>query len=142
MGDLICAAQGDASQKQRVLDLTLRSLKEILPSTSRKIQDSSSLKEALAGNGDWSTTKEILGWVVENEKGTPMLSSKRKEKILFLLGNPQKSCRMAANSLERLIRKLRPMHLAVPGAIGKFYAMQVALTSARAANRATAYLSA
>ena len=47
---------------------------------------------------------------------------------------------MAVKLLERPIVKLRSMHLAVPGAIGNFYAMQVDLTSDRAANRATSYL--
>ena len=32
------------------------------------------------------------------------------------------------------------MHLTVPGAIGKFYSMQVALTRDRASNRTTSYL--
>ena len=47
---------------------------------------------------------------------------------------------MAVKLLERLIGKLWYMHLVVLGAIGHFYALQVALTSARAANRPTKYL--
>ena len=47
---------------------------------------------------------------------------------------------MTVKLLERLVGKLRSIHLVVPGAIGNFYAMQVAFTCSMAANRATAYL--
>ena len=49
---------------------------------------------------------------------------------------------MAVKSLERLFGKLRSIQISVPGAIGNFYTMQVALTSAQSAKHATAYLSA
>ena len=54
--------------------------------------------------------------------------------------DPPTCRRMAVKLLERLIGKLWYMHLVVLGAIGHFYALQVALTSARAANRPTKYL--
>ena len=128
MEDLLCDNQGYAAQQQRVSDMIIRSLKDILPSVLGEIKELASLKKALEGNGDWKTTKEILGWVVNTHKGSMFLPSKRKAKILSLLDIPPTHRRMLVKSLERLIVKLRSIHLAVPGAIGHFYAMQVALT--------------
>ena len=88
MDNLICAAQGDATQKQRVSELMLRSLKEICPSIPGEIRDSARLKKVLDGDGDWMETKYILGRVVDTEKGTLLLSPKLKDKILSLLDTP------------------------------------------------------
>ena len=66
------------------------------------------------------------------------MSTKHKTEILSLPNTPPTRCRMEVKSLERLIGNLWSMNLEVPGAIGHFYAMQLALT--RAVNRATAYL--
>ena len=48
---------------------------------------------------------------------------------------------MPTKKMEKLIGKLRLMHLAIPGAVGNFYQLKMALTSAHHAIRATAYLS-
>ena len=48
---------------------------------------------------------------------------------------------MSTKKLERPIGKLRSMHLAIPGAMGHFYHLQMALTAASQASCATAYLS-
>ena len=85
--------------------------------------------------------KDILEWVSENHWVTLALSSKKRLYILFLIVIPTTQCRISFKNLERLIGKLHSMHLAVPGVIGHFYAMQVALTHNRAAKNATANLS-
>ena len=48
--------------------------------------------------------------------------------------------RISTKNLERLIGKLRSMHLAVPGAVGHFYNLQQSLTAAHHAHQATAYV--
>ena len=65
MDDLLSATQGDRTQQQRVYELTLRALKEIFPSLPAETKDSVSLKKALQGDGNWTTTKEILVWTVD-----------------------------------------------------------------------------
>ena len=87
MDYLLCDAQGDADQQHRVLELTLRSPKEIFPSIPGEIKNSVILKKALGSNGYLSTTKYILGWVMETDKGTMLLSFKHKTELLSLL-NP------------------------------------------------------
>ena len=52
----------------------LRSIKEILPSVPGEIKDYFIPNKALAGDGDWSTTKDILEWVVETNKRNLLLS--------------------------------------------------------------------
>ena len=48
---------------------------------------------------------------------------------------------MSTKKLERLIGKLRSMHLTIPRNVGHFYHLQIALMAAHHARRATAYLS-
>ena len=99
MDDLLPATQGDRTQQQRVSELTLRALKEISPSLPAETKDSVSLKKALQGDGDWKTTKEILGCMVNTEDGTlrlPPPSARRSSEpsLAFLPRNvefPQKS---------------------------------------------------
>ena len=69
-----------------------------------------------------------------------LVSSKIKADILSLLEIPPTRCRMVVKSLDHLIGNFLSMHLAVTGAIGNFYTIQVELTHAWAANLSTAYL--
>ena len=70
MDDLLSATQGDRTQQQCVSELTLRALKEIFPSLPAETKDSVSLKKALQGVGNWKTTKEFLGWMVNTKDST------------------------------------------------------------------------
>ena len=140
MDDLLSATQGDRMQQQRVSDITLRALKEISPSLPKQTKNLVSLKKALQGDGDWKTTKEILGWIVNTDEGTLIISPKRKEELGTLLDIPPLQRRMSTKKLERLIGKLRSMHLAVPGTVGHFYNLQQSLTAAHHAHQATAYV--
>ena len=88
MDELLSASQGDMKQQQRVSELTLRALKEISPSLSAEVKDSVILKKAMQGDGDWETTKEIMGWVVDTDAGTLRLSPKRMAELGTLLDNP------------------------------------------------------
>ena len=44
MDNLLCAAQGDPAQKQRVSNLTIPALKEIFPSLPDKVKDKARFK--------------------------------------------------------------------------------------------------
>ena len=95
MDDLLSATQGDRTQQQRVSKITLRALKEIFPSLPAETKDLISLKKALQGDGDWTTTKEILGWMVDTEDGTLTLSPKRKAELGTLLDIPPSQRRIS-----------------------------------------------
>ena len=117
---LLSATQGDRTHQQCVSKLTLRALKEIFLSLPVEAKDSVSIKKALQGDGDWTTTKEILGWMVDTNEGTLRISPKRKAELGTLLDIPPSQLRISTKKLERLIGKLRSMHLAVPGVVGHF----------------------
>ena len=78
--------------------------------------------------------------MVDTEDGTLRLPPKRKAELGTLLNIPPSQCRISTKKLERLIGKLRSMHLAIPGAVGHFYNLQQSLTAAHHAHRSTAYV--
>ena len=92
------------------------------------------------GDRDWAKVKEILVWVINTHRGNLVLYSKQQLEILSLLAIPTTQHHISVKNMERLISKLCYIHLAVLGAIGHFYAMQVAITRTRASKSATANL--
>ena len=70
MNDLKCLAQGSPDQQRQVTEMVLQGIKDIFPYLPSKLKDSVSLKKALQGDGNWEVKKEILGWILNSEKGT------------------------------------------------------------------------
>ena len=99
MDDLICANQWGTAQQQRILDLTICALKDIFPSLPGEIKYSTSLKKGLAGDWGWKKNKKILGWVVNTNKVTLWLSTKRKTELHYLPNIPHTRRHMAVKSL-------------------------------------------
>ena len=139
MDNLNCAAQGSPAQQQQATELILCAIKDIFLSFPGELKDSVSLKKALVGDGSWKVTKEILGWIIDTEKGTIQLPPCRLVELKDLLDIPASLWRMSVKKLRALIGKLRSMHLAVPSAIRHFYHIQAALTKADSGRQA--YLS-
>ena len=79
--------------------------------------------------------------MINTNRVTLSLSSKKHLKVIALLEISDSQRRKYVKNLDRLIGNLCSMYLAVLGAIGHFYVMQVALTHARSAKRAEANLS-
>ena len=73
---------------------------------------------------------------MNTKQGTLLLPEKRRLELQELLNISSNQRRISVNKLRRLIRKLRSLHLAVPGAIGPFYHLQTALTRAGTSRRA------
>ena len=86
-----------------------------------------SVKNLLAGEGGWACIKEVLGWIIDTKAGTVALPDRKIQKLRNLLAIPTTQRRMSRNNLERLIGKLRSMHLALPGAVANLYHLQRAL---------------
>ena len=136
MDDLMGATQGDPTQQRRATEIMLKAIKEVFPSVVGELKDSVSIKKALQGGGSWSWMKEILGWDIDTVAGTICLPPRRLAELKELLPIPPSQRRLAVDKLRKLIGKLRSMHLAVPGAIGHFYHLQKALTTAGSGRRA------
>ena len=109
-------------------DLVLQALKEVFPTVSRELNNSVSLNKAFQGGGNWEIRKDILGWAVDTAWGSPQLPKKRISKLSALIDTPSSQRRFSVDKLRRLIVKLIYMHMSVPGAIGHFYHIQLALT--------------
>ena len=65
-----------------------------------------------------------LGWILDTEAGTSTLPERKLEELLTLVGIPVTQRRMVRKGLERLVGKLRSMHLAVPGAVSHLFHIQ------------------
>ena len=98
-----------------------------------------SLKKAQKCDGNWVVEKDILGWILNSEKGTFQLPSRRLKDLKSLLTILPSQWRLPVSKLRSLIGKMRSMHLAVPGTIGHFFYIQEALTNYGTASKA--YLS-
>ena len=83
--------------------------------------------------------KEILGWILNSEKGTFQLPPRCLKELKSLLTISPSQRRLPVSKLCSLLGKLRYMHLVVPGAIEHFFFIQEALTKAGTASKA--YLS-
>ena len=97
------------------------------------------MKKYRKGDGDWVVEKDILGWILNSEKGTFQLPSRCLKELKYLLAISPSQWRLPVSKLRSIIDKLRSMHLAMPGAIGHLFFIQEALTKAGEASKA--YLS-
>ena len=77
MDDLNCLVQGSPDQQHRATKMVLKGIMDIFPSLPFELKDSVSLDKAKKGDGNWSVEKEILGWILNSEKGTFQLPSRR-----------------------------------------------------------------
>ena len=83
-----------------------------------------SVKNLLAGEGDWTCVKDILRWTLDTEAGTFTLPEKKIWQLLTLVDTPATQLRMVRKDLERLVGKLRSMHLVVPRAAAHLFQIQ------------------
>ena len=71
--------------------------------------------------------KEVLGWLIDMKVGMVDLPEQKHLEILQLLSIPSMQLHMGWKELERLVGKLRSMHLSMPGAVAHLYHIQRAL---------------
>ena len=83
-----------------------------------------SVKKLLLGEGDWTCVKEVLGRTIDKEAGTVALPERNMRELLTLVDIMPTQCSMGPKDIERLLWKLRYIHLAVPGAVAHIYHIQ------------------
>lgn len=81
------------------------------------------------GEGTWSTTKEILGWNFDGEKGTIQLPLKKCEKIRLLIKHMVKQDKCTLKQYQQLAGKLQHASFGMPGGKGLFSPLQMAMLS-------------
>ena len=88
MDNVISVVQGGLDRQHRVFDGTVRSLKWLFPSLPGELKDLVSVKNLVAGEGDWTCVKEVLGWILDTEAGTVTLPERKLEELLTLMNIP------------------------------------------------------
>ena len=73
----------------------------------------------MMGKGDWTCDKEFLRWLINTEAGTVAFAEQKHLELLQLLAIPATQHWMDQKELERLVRKLRSVHLVVPRAVAQ-----------------------
>ena len=82
----------------------------------------------MTGKGDWTCKKEVLGWQIDTEAGTVSLPERKHLELLQLLGIPTTQHQVGQKELDRMVGKIRSIHLAVPRGVAHLYHIQHALT--------------
>ena len=93
--------------------MMLCTLKSMHFSSPGEMKDSISLKKAAVWDGDWSVSNEIPGWIINTSTRTLLLSPKRITDLNQLMDMPPSQRWTSCKKLERVIGKLRSMHLAI-----------------------------
>ena len=68
-----------------------------------------------------------MGWTLDTEAGAVTLLEKQIQELLTLVDIPATQQRMSWKDLERLVGKLRSVHIAVPGAVAHLFRIKRAL---------------
>ena len=131
MDDFIALAQGH-DNRQRVRKLLLHAVDKVFRPNdfydSHTRREPVSMKKLRQGDCSWTTTKSILGWIINTVAGTLTLPSHRQERLNQILASlPITQKRTTVKKWHRLLGELRSMALALPGARNVFSAMQNAL---------------
>ena len=79
------------------------------------------------GEGTWSTTKEILGWVFDGKRATIQLPPPKCEKIITLIKKICNTKRSALRTFQQLAGKLQHASFGMPGGRGLFSPLQMAM---------------
>ena len=64
------------------------------------------VKNLVAGEGDYTSVKEVLGWILDMEAGKVTLPERNIEEFLTLAEIPATQRRMSQKYLEHLVGKL------------------------------------
>ena len=94
MDEVILVVQGGPDCQYQVFDGTVRALKWLFLSLPGELKDSVSVKKLMAGEGEWTCVKEVLGRILDTEAGTVTLPERKLEEILTLVDTPATQRRM------------------------------------------------
>ena len=79
------------------------------------------------GDACWSTTKVVLGWVIDTVMGTIELPEHRRARLLTILQSIKPGQRrVSTQTWHKVLGELRSMAIAVPGSRGLFSTLQEA----------------
>ena len=130
--DFLCMIQGKKDRDRvrstlmNAIDLVFRPNDKFdLPTRSEPI----SVKKLKKGDCSWSTSKTVLGWIIDTVNLTIALPAHRVQRLAEILASiPSSQKRISTKKWHKVLGELRSMSLALPGARHLFSHMQLALT--------------
>ena len=138
--DFVALAQGPPHLRNKIrttlfdsIDTVLRPLDSTDASYHRK--EPISVKKLHKGDGRWTTTKIILGWVLDTQAQTITLPQHRADRLLSILDSLLKRRRIAFTSWQKVLGELQSMVLALPGGRGLFSTLYTGYSEGNATNR-------
>ena len=106
MDNLKFLAQGSSEQQRRVTEMLLQGIKDIFPYLPSEIKDYVSLKKDQEGDWNWDVQKDILGCILDSEKGIFQLPSLRLKELKALLAISPSRSLIVFPKIRSLIGKL------------------------------------
>jgi hypothetical protein len=130
--DFLGTAQGNVRRLNRLRRTLFHTLDEVLrPKDSLDDdarQEPISIKKLRKGDARWSTTKQMLGWLIDTVQSTITLPPHRLERLFAILDSvPTEQNRVSIQKWQQMLGELRAMAIAIPGARGIFSHLQAAL---------------
>jgi hypothetical protein len=90
-------------------------------------QDPVSEPKLAKGEGTWAYEKEVLGWILNGQRGTLQLPIAKCQAIRLLIRKILKSKRISLNKFQKLAGKLQHASFGIPGGAGLFSPIQMAM---------------
>ena len=89
--------------------------------TSHPGEDPISQKKLQEGEGTWSTTKELLGWIIDGENYTVHLDQSRCKAITTLITQVAHQKKCPLQKFQKVAGKLQHASFAIPGGKASFH---------------------
>jgi hypothetical protein len=130
--DFLGVGQGSTKRLHRLRRVLFHTLDEVLRPNDEHDdsarQEPISIKKLKKGDAHWSTTKQILGWLIDTVQATLTLPVHRVDRLFEILNSigPNQQ-RVSLQKWQSILGELRAMAIAIPGARGFFSHMQAAL---------------
>jgi hypothetical protein len=130
--DFLGIAQGRSKRLRQLRRVLFHTLDEVLRPKDQDDpefrQEPISVKKLQKGDACWSTTKQMLGWLIDTVQATVTLPPHRIERLHTIIHSISPSQRrVSLQKWHKILGELRSMSLAIPGARGLFSHLQAAL---------------
>jgi hypothetical protein len=130
--DFLGIAQGSRKRLRQLRRVLFHTLDEVLrpkdQADPEARQEPISIKKLQKGDACWSTTKQMLGWLIDTIRETITLPPHRIERLHTIIHSiTPNQRRVSLQKWHRILGELRSMALAIPGARGLFSHLQAAL---------------
>lgn len=127
--DFIAAVQGSATTRRNAMRTLLHVLDSVFrplsPSDNPNRQEPASVKKLRKGDGNWSTRKTVLGWVIDTVAQTITLPERRLDRLNAILADISPTQRrIRVKMWHKFLGELRSMVIGIPGARGLFSTLQ------------------